>query len=104
MAWMPHASASTCHDMNQTGQRTTQHVARTLSHLGELLTFMYFGFTILPVINPSCERYVCMMYVYVYVCMYVYVCVRMYVYVCIRICMYVYTYREMTQLLERSLL
>ena len=37
------------------GQHTTQHVSRTLSHLGELLTFMYFGFTILPVINSRCE-------------------------------------------------
>jgi NhaP-type Na+/H+ or K+/H+ antiporter len=30
-------------------------VARTLANWGELLTFMYFGFTILPVVNPSCE-------------------------------------------------
>jgi len=43
------------YNLSQHGQHTTQHVARTLSHLGELLTFMYFGFTILPVLNPSCE-------------------------------------------------
>mmetsp|Transcript_3764 Transcript_3764/g.6032 ORF Transcript_3764/g.6032 Transcript_3764/m.6032 type:complete len:766 (-) Transcript_3764:54-2351(-) len=43
------------YNLSQHGQQTTQHVARTLSHLGELLTFMYFGFTILPVMNPSCE-------------------------------------------------
>jgi sodium/hydrogen exchanger 8 len=43
------------YNLSAHGQQTTHHVARTLANWGELLTFMYFGFTILPVVNPSCE-------------------------------------------------
>ena len=43
------------YNLSAHGQQTTQHVARTMAHLGELLTFMYFGFTILPVMNPACK-------------------------------------------------
>jgi sodium/hydrogen exchanger 8 len=42
------------YNLSAHGQHTTQHVARTLAHLGELLTFMYFGFTILPIIDSDC--------------------------------------------------
>jgi len=42
------------HNLSAEGRRTTHNVARTLAHLSEQLTFLYFGFTILPMVVRSC--------------------------------------------------
>ncbi len=43
------------YNLSEQGRHTTQHVAHTLAHVAELLTFLYFGFTILPMISQSCD-------------------------------------------------
>eukprot|EP00290_Baffinella_frigidus_P055696 CAMPEP_0180342752 /NCGR_PEP_ID=MMETSP0989-20121125/1913_1 /TAXON_ID=697907 /ORGANISM="non described non described, Strain CCMP2293" /LENGTH=595 /DNA_ID=CAMNT_0022331649 /DNA_START=100 /DNA_END=1884 /DNA_ORIENTATION=- len=43
------------YNLSPEGQKTTHNVARTLAHLSEQLTFLYFGFTILPMIVRSCD-------------------------------------------------
>ena len=43
------------YNLSANGRQTTCHFVATTSHLCQLLTFMYFGFTILPMIAPSCS-------------------------------------------------
>jgi len=38
------------YNLSEQGAHTTHHVTHTLAHVAELLTFLYFGFTILPMI------------------------------------------------------
>jgi len=44
------------YNISEDGQHTTHNVTRTLAHLSEMLTFLYFGYTILPLVNASCAR------------------------------------------------
>lgn len=43
------------YNLSERGGYTTHHVTHTLAHVSELLTFLYFGFTILPMIAQSCD-------------------------------------------------
>mmetsp|Transcript_24681 Transcript_24681/g.55816 ORF Transcript_24681/g.55816 Transcript_24681/m.55816 type:complete len:594 (-) Transcript_24681:863-2644(-) len=44
------------YNISEDGQHTTHNVTRTLAHLSEMLTFLYFGYTILPLVIESCAR------------------------------------------------
>ena len=44
------------YNLSPHGQQATHHLASTVANLAEQLTFMYFGFMILPMISPSCSE------------------------------------------------
>ena len=44
------------YNLSPLGQQATHHLASTVANLAEQLTFMYFGFMILPMISPSCSE------------------------------------------------